>query len=323
MRPNAAALILTLTLTGLTAGPLDEARSLIDEGRPQRARELLERTSPPPSGESEQLLLLARACNALEDYECGLENAKRLVELEPKSSDAHYALTVALRIKLQKVSRMKAMWILGDYKDAFKRAIELDPKNLAAREEQIGFLANAPGIAGGDKDEARARIAELEKLSWHRAMVARSGLEFAEERDADAVKTLKSILEKHPEDDESRLGLAFWYQRKERWADADREFALLEKSERANVAGSALYQRARTRVMGRFEAQKAVEQLRSYLESPNDFAGAPSKAAAWWRLGNAYEQLPDRDAAREAYRKAIALDPEVGEAKKDLKALGG
>lgn len=306
-----------------SAGVLEDARSLMDQGRLARARETLDRAQLAGAGEVQRLLLLTRACNALADYACGVQNGERLVKLAPDSSDAQYALAVALRIKLQQVSKFKAMFIVGDYKDATRRAIELDPHNLDAREEQIGFLANAPGMVGGDRQQARDKIEELRALDEARALRAQSDLEFVEKRDADAVRTLERLLEKDPADAESRFKLAYWLQAHERYAEADAHFAVLVETGGPVDSMNALYQRARTRVLGRFEPQRAVEQLRRFLDGPADLDGVPTRAAALWRLGNAYEQIPDPEEARQAYRKALALDPDVGEARKELEALGG
>jgi cytochrome c-type biogenesis protein CcmH/NrfG len=63
--------------------------------------------------------------------------------------------------------------------------------------------------------------------------------------------------------------------------------------------------------------------LTQYLERlPEKPEGVPGRAPAYWRLGNAYEQLERRADARQAYERALALDSKNVEAKRALKQLG-
>ena len=68
--------------------------------------------------------------------------------------------------------------------------------------------------------------------------------------------------------------------------------------------------------------RKAVELLAEYVEKlDRPEPRLPSAVSAWWRTGNAWEQLGDAGAARRAYEKALALDPDNKEARKSLKSL--
>jgi tetratricopeptide (TPR) repeat protein len=82
----------------------------------------------------------------------------------------------------------------------------------------------------------------------------------------------------------------------------------------------ALYQAARTRILGEFEQERAIELLDRYIKlaEPNT---QPSTAAAWWRKGIAYEQLGDNGKAITSYRKSLKLDPEFTNAKEALERL--
>lgn len=319
-------IVLGLLLLGTPAwaGPLDEARAHLAARRLNAARRVLEQAAKNTADEGARTLLLTRVCNELEDYECGSREGARAIELAPDSSEAHYVYAVALRTKMQKVSKIKAMFVVDDYKALLARALALDPENLDAREEKIGFLIHAPGVVGGDRDTAREMIQALEPLDWRRAMEARASLEFEEGREDDAVRTLLLVLEKHPGDLECRWQLAFWYQGKQRYREADEQFALLAENPDPAASLGALYQRARTRIVGKFEPERAVEFLLRFVEAvPQGVAGLPSKSAALWRLGNAYEQLKKGTDARAAYDRALALDPDNKDAQKSRDALGG
>jgi hypothetical protein len=115
--------------------------------------------------EGEASLSRAVACNAREDWRCGVPAGARAVELLPGRADAHYAYAVALRQKLSDISFVRAVFGAGAYRRALHRALELDPDHIPARAEEIGYLIRAPGIVGGDRAKARERIAELRALA--------------------------------------------------------------------------------------------------------------------------------------------------------------
>jgi len=217
---------------------------------------------------------------------------------------------VAIRLKLSAVSKAKAMFSIGAYKKALAKAIELDPQNVDARTEQIGYLIYAPGIAGGDVDTARSKIAELEVIDRRQAMQMLAELEQHEEHPDAAIEAYRALLENDPDDAESRFGMAYLLQRQERWQEADEQLAILESHPSPRMALNARYQRARTRVLGRYEQETAVEMLLAHLESLDaDLKGVSPRWAALWRLGNAHEQIGRADEARAVYQEALTLEP--------------
>jgi len=304
------------------ATDLDQARTLIEANRLDEARAILDRTVKDPAERGESLVLLTRLANIKEDYETGLEFGKQALKAVPASSDAHYEYAVALRTKMSRASKLKAMMLLGDYKDELAAAIRLDAKNVKPRLEQIGFLLSAPGIAGGDVTKARARIEELKPLDWRSATKMEAQALRKEGNPEGAMTALRGLLAKTADDYEARMSLGMTLQELKRYKEAEEEFARLLPVTADQWSLAATYQIARTHILGRYEQSKAVELLLDYIARvPDKSAGLAPKSAAYWRLGNSYEQLAQVAKAREAYEKAIALDAGNDEAKKALRAL--
>ncbi|MBZ5590415.1 MAG: tetratricopeptide repeat protein [Acidobacteriia bacterium] len=304
------------------ATDLDQARTLIEANRLDEARAVLDRAVKDPAQRGESLVLLTRLANVKEDYEAGLGFGKQALQAVPASSDAHYEYAVALRIKMGRASKLKAMMLLGDYKDELAAAIRLDPKNVKPRLEEIGFLLNAPGIAGGDVAKARAKIAELKPLDWRSATKMEAQALRKDGNLEGAVTTLRGLLARVADDYEARISLGLTLQELKRYNEAEEEFSKLLPVTADQWSLAATYQLARTHILGRYEQNKAVEFLLDYIARvPDKAAGLAPRSAAYWRLGNAYEQLAQVAKAREAYEKAIALDAGNDEAKKALKAL--
>jgi CubicO group peptidase (beta-lactamase class C family) len=70
----------------------------------------------------------------------------------------------------------------------------------------------------------------------------------------------------------------------------------------------SLYQSARSRILGEFDQDKAIEQLDLYIELADE-STRPSVAAAWWRKGIANEQLGRTKQAIECHKTSLNLDP--------------
>ncbi|MCP3981211.1 MAG: tetratricopeptide repeat protein [bacterium] len=317
------ALWLILACQAAWGAPLDEARALIEEREYDEARAILEGTLEQPALEAQSLLLLTRICNAREEYEDGVSYGKRAVKLLPESSQAHHAYAEALRIKMSNAGAMKAMFTVGTYKKMLHRAIELDPENVDALEEEIGFLLQAPSIAGGSKSKARDRIRNLEQIDWRRGRLMQAMLDYTENDYAATEAVYLELLEREPQDAALRMNLGYVLQRQEKYAAADRAFGLLAENDDRDVALRAVYQQARTRILGNYEPERAVTLLQRYVrELPEKHAPAlPRASAAQWRMGMAYEQQQRPGEARKAYERALALDPEDKQARKALKAL--
>jgi tetratricopeptide (TPR) repeat protein len=312
---------LTLLCALATAGELDRARDLIKDNKLDEARAVLLTTVKDPATKGESLTLLTRLCSQKGEWDQGVDYGKQAIAAQPTSSVAYHAYAVALRLKMMNESKLKAMFSLGDYKKALARSLELDPENLDAREEEIGFLM-APSMFGGDLEKAKTKVAELKARDQVRGLFAEASLMYKLEKPDEALKAIAAVLALRPDDHRTRMQYVNLLQEAKRFPEAERELDVLAAVKEGTWALSATYQRARSRILGSYEQAKAVELLNEYLaKAPDGASGLPTRSAAYWRLGNAHEQLKERDQARAAYQKALAIDPKNEEAKKALKAL--
>ncbi|UCF06038.1 MAG: serine hydrolase [bacterium] len=109
-----------------------------------------------------------------------------------------------------------------------------------------------------------------------------------------------------------------YFQRRDNYHKA---IEFLEKNTaRAEPHLPSLYQSARSRIMGEFDQEKAIEQLDLYIKLADE-STRPSAAAAWWRKGVAYEQLGTLQKAIECHKKCLELDPGFEDAIEALKRL--
>jgi hypothetical protein len=107
--------------------------------------------------------------------------ARTWADDEPDSAAAHFWLALSLRTKIEAVSGPRALLNVPRYRRALDRAIALDPSHIEARQERIGYLIFAPGIAGGNRGRARDEIVALEAIDEAAAAEMRQVLASSEE----------------------------------------------------------------------------------------------------------------------------------------------
>ena len=167
---------------------------------------------------------------------------------------------------------------------AFQRASALEPDNTSYHQSLFDFYLQAPGFLGGGTDKALAEATAIKKLDPMRGHQAFVTLYTAD-------KNYDRVL-------------------------AEFDEALKEAPDNYNV----FYQ------FGRFSAQngqfldRGLTSLRRCLKLTPP-SGAPSHAAAQWRIGQILEKKKEPAAARAAYEAALKLDPKFTPAADSLKKL--
>ncbi len=274
------------------------------------------------SADGSRIAPIEAAVDSLE-WKDAIKLAEKWVDSEPRNALAQYWLAVALRTKMQEVNRLRAMATVGDYKDALAAAIALDPTLMAARTERIGYLVNAPGIAGGDRDLARKEIEALREIDPVAAaemdlMLAR------EESNADAtLAALSSLQALEPDRAQHRLAAALLHINRQSWDEEEALLVSCADSKEPGVALGALYQRSRWRIIAKQDTQVAEELMADYLTLRGEdvLPHAPNRAAAYWRLGLAQELNGDDAAALASLEMSVDLNDEFEPAVDDLERL--
>ena len=90
---------------------------------------------------------------------------KKLKELKPSTADYFYKYGGSLAMRAMEVNRLKALGMVDDMKEAFEKAIVLDPKHIPARWALIEIYLQLPGIFGGSESKALSYSNQLAQLS--------------------------------------------------------------------------------------------------------------------------------------------------------------
>jgi tetratricopeptide (TPR) repeat protein len=90
---------------------------------------------------------------------------QKLKELKPSEANYYFKYGGALGMKATQVNKFKALGMIGDVRESFEKAIELNPKHIEARWALVMLYLQLPAIVGGSESKALQYSNELLKLS--------------------------------------------------------------------------------------------------------------------------------------------------------------
>jgi len=174
---------------GLAAPPPHaEATEAMAADRLDEARALLE--APAAAGDAEALHLLGVVAVRQDRPDDALALLERAAASRPDSAETHYWLGVALDDKRRTVSRIFQLEWARRMREAWERAVGIDPDHASAHDALVHFHAEAPKIAGGDPAKARYHARELARL---RPVDGNLRLASLQRADGDLVATAESL----------------------------------------------------------------------------------------------------------------------------------
>ena len=336
------------------SGPLAQGLALFGKGKREEARPLIEaglKTSP---DDLQGLLAIVQLyLEPSEDYEKAIPFAERAVKVGPTSSMAHYWLGRSYGEKAGHISKLRAAVLVDDIKREFLKAVELDPKNLDAREATVEMYLQLPGVMGGSAEKARASAegivpfdakrglralahvemqqgtesgymdvaSRLAKLDPGQACLMRAQYYATKSKDPErAAAELAKIPDIAPKNAAQMTEAASVLQQLSKW---DQALAMLDKALAADPQYTpATYQIGRTCLLSKKDFARAEASFKTYLAS-DPLPNQPPRAAARWRLGQVYQETGRIEDARREIEQAVREAPGNEEYKKSLAALKG
>ncbi|MFL6264435.1 MAG: tetratricopeptide repeat protein [Thermoanaerobaculia bacterium] len=318
----AAALALTPALAGV-AGAAGEAPGpgiqAFNAHRYEEARAFLEPYAKKNPKDAEAAFYLGKTLLFLKKADPAAEWLEKATALAPGRSDYFDWLGRAYGQQALEASVFAKPGLARKTKEAWEKAVALDPNNLDARADLMAYGLQAPGFLGGGVDLARQQAAEIQKRDAVRGAVAWATLALNQKDPAAAEKGLKEAIQKSPAEPRLRLTLGAVYQSQQKWDAAFDTFGAMVKADPPNW--DALYQIGKTAALSGQRLDRAEECLKRYLGHSPGPESAPL-ANAHFRLGQVYQKKGNKAAARAAYQEALKLDPRLEDAKKALASLG-
>lgn len=300
---------------------LDQVREMMNEEEFTKAREILGKALTDPEQEALASVLFCELETLVGNGEAAYKHGKRAVELLPEDSNAHFWFAKAVALRLDSASMFGKAGFAKEMREAMGRAVELDPKNKDALALEIEFYSSAPAIAGGSLEIAEKKMKVMKDLDKVLAYSLQGQIYSSKKEYDKAEEQFRLALGLEPDNASIIYKLGFAVQKNGRYKEADEIFSRIGKEEGAEYY-KAIYQIARTRVLGNYDINTAISLLEQYVElRPENGKGLVSKAGAYWRMGLAHEALNENKKAIWCYEKALELNPEHKNSKKALSKL--
>ena len=281
-----------------------------------KAVKTLELISSEDAGYADARYYLGRIAYEQEDYEAAKGFFTAATKANDTSSEYFTWLGHALGTLTNSVGKLRQATLAPKIKNAYIRAVELDPDNLEAQWGLVRFYREAPGFVGGSLEKAEQSAKEILRIDPLDGHIALSDVYLRQEQPekAEAQYIAAAAI------DQRRLAhLGIFYQN-QGWFDKafdtfQNAFTLMPEDM------NLLYQIGRTSALSGERADLGIESLERYLRETDEANASPSHAGAHMRLAMIYEKQGDFTKAKTFYQKALKGDPDMKLAKDGLKRV--
>jgi tetratricopeptide (TPR) repeat protein len=235
-------------------------------------------------------------------WDAAIEVYEKLINKNDQNANYHYKYGGAMGMKALKVSKLRALGMIGDIKTAFIRAAELDPKHIDTRWALVEYYIQLPGIIGGSKAKALKYAGELEQLSLVDGYLAKGYIHEYDEAPQMAEMYFKKAIE---------VGgsltcfqkLTDFYEKENRPEDAIQNIETAYKNHSRNALH---YQIGKVCADYNVQLDKGERCLKAFIKNHSAKDGVPIEWA-YFRLAQIYKNRINKTEALNWINKAIAV----------------
>lgn len=250
------------------AAVLEEARAAYTKAQYQ---EIIRLVTSGADHSLEARFLLGRAQYQLGQFSAAASTLEAAAAMAGASSEHHNWLGRAYGMQAESANPFSAMGLARKARDAFQKAVELDPKNLEAVSDLFSFYLAAPSFLGGGVSKARSLAETVKPL--HAAEYAGMQAQLAEKEKnyGKAEASYREAIRLEPGRIGRWIDLARFYTRREQLPKADEALAGARKLQ--PEAARLLYDEADLLYRSRRDPSRALQLLRRYqgaAQGPED-----------------------------------------------------
>ncbi|HEX6101025.1 MAG TPA: tetratricopeptide repeat protein [Thermoanaerobaculia bacterium] len=248
-----------------------------------------------------------------------VEVMEKAVAAKPNDARRFFWLGTAYGTAARGAGMLKTISIAGKARDAFDKAVALDPGFIDARFALLEFHLMAPGVMGGDAAKAREHAAEIKKrdaIAGHRAFallaVAKKDLKTARAEYAAAVR-------ESPDSTKPR----YWYgvflmMHDKNYAASGEQFDAALRIDPNYMP--AHFQIGHLAALSGANLARGEAALRKYITTNVETESLSIYRAHYW-LGLVYEKQGKKAEARAQFRESLRLQSDNKDAKEALKRV--
>jgi len=249
-------------------------------------------------------------------WDGAIDNYKKLVEAKSSNADYHYKYGGAMGMKALKVNKLKAVGMIGDIKDEFLKAAELDSKHIDVRWALVELYMQLPGIVGGSMDKSLKYANELEKLSKVDGYLAKGYVYEYDNEPELAEKYYKMAITEGGSMNCYEKLTTFYEKQKQ----PEKAISNIEDNHKAHQRNALHYQIGKVAAEYNIELAKGEMCLNTYIKNYAAEDGVP-KAWANYRLAQINKHKGNKAEALKYINLAIAELPDIKQFKQEKTSI--
>ncbi len=295
---------------------LDDARKLIQDKQYEKAEQILSDYVTTYQNDKDGLELLGDAYSYQSKWDSAIDHYHKLTQLESTNANYHYKHGGALAMKALRGSKLNALGIIGDVKDAFLKAAQLDPNHIDTRWALVELYMQMPGIFGGSMSKSLKYANELQNLSKVDGYLAKGYIYEYDDEPELAEKYYKLAIEVG--------GSITCYDKLttlyENQKQPDKAILNIEASGQQHQRNAMHYQIGKVCAEYNIQLEKGERCLLTYIQNHTAKDGVP-KAWAHYRLAQIHKHKGDKNEALKWIDKAIVGLPKIEVFKEEKKSI--
>jgi tetratricopeptide (TPR) repeat protein len=178
----------------LAQSNFDKGEKLFKEGKFEQAQPIFETFLKENSNHLKTIEYLGDIAGHNKSWDKAIVYYKKLKQLKPSEANYFFKYGGVLGMKAKESNKFKALGMIGEVKESFEKAIELNPKHIEARWALVMIYIQLPGIVGGSETKAIKYSNELLKLSPVDGFLSRGQIEEHFERYLSAETQYKKAI---------------------------------------------------------------------------------------------------------------------------------
>jgi tetratricopeptide (TPR) repeat protein len=226
--------------------------------------------------------------------------AKKAVEMDGSNSEYRMIFGHAVGLRALRGSKLKLRGRAKASKKAYVKALELDPNNAEARNSLIEYLMQAPGFAGGSKEDALKQADVIGEMNPAKGHAVRADLYNRMDEHEKALAEARRAIELEPDSLKWRYAYAGICRAQDKFEQAESVYR-----EILTMDPDALDVYINTGRM--YREQEEWEQAQAQYEKILEID--PQHADAYEGLGFMYQEMERWDDAVAAFDRVLVIDP--------------
>ncbi len=292
--------------TAVVQTGVQQAKRLFEKGWWDDAARILEDLVAEKPSDPEVYSQLAMVYVAMTDIGIWVDRAKmeeyarKAIELDGSNSEYRMIFGHAVGLRALRGSKFKILGRAKSSKKAYEKALELDPKNTEARTSLIEYLMQAPGFAGGSKEDALKQADVIGEMNPAEGHAVRADLYNRMDEHDKALAEARLAIELEPDSLQWHYVYGRICRLQEKFEQAESAYLEILSIDPGELD---VYLVLGQMYRGQKDWERAQAQYKKILGSD------PQHPDAYEGLGFTYQESERWDEAAAAFEKVLAIDP--------------